>query len=148
MNKIFNILSVEDNLADFYLLEKALRKIEGIQIEIFHVVNGQHAIDYINKNGNFKEAKDIDLIILDLNLPVLNGLEVLKKLKSDECNKLIPTIIYTTSEENVDVITCYSYHANSYVTKSFEIKDVFEKVKNLGEYWLKTSKLTDNKDWI
>lgn len=147
MNKIFNILVVEDNTADFLLLEKALNRIEKVQLKIWHVTDGQQAVDFAMKQGKFENAVDIELIILDLNLPVLSGLQALKQLKEDDCTRVIPTIIYTTSEENVDVVASYSFYANSYVTKSFEIKEVFEKIRILGEYWLKTSKLPDNQ-WL
>jgi CheY-like chemotaxis protein len=137
----FIILSVEDNKPDFLLLKEALEKIEDIDLQVKNVSNGKDALDWIYKRNGYNDSPTPHLIILDLNLPQISGYEVLKKLKSHKKNKSIPVIIYSTSDDHYDIQTCYKMHANSYVTKTFDIKELFEKIASLGNYWLKTSEM-------
>ena len=141
MNRKFKILIIEDNLADFVLLEKALNLIEGVCIEIRYVQDGQEGINYVFKEGKYAGEATPDLIILDLNLPIKSGFEVLKKIKKDDIYKIIPIIIYSTSESSIDIISSYSLYANSYIAKTFDIKELFEKIKHFGNYWVKTVSL-------
>ena len=143
MKNNFNILTIEDNPPDAHLLLKALQKIENVDIKVENVATGQAAIDFVKKKGDYKYAFTPDLVILDLNLPVVSGYEVLKIIKEDEILQVIPVIIYTTSEEEADIWTSYHLNANSYITKTFDIKDIFEKIAILGEYWLKASRLPE-----
>jgi CheY-like chemotaxis protein len=141
MGKVYNILTVEDSEPDFILLKKALLRMQELTVVIENVTNGQEAIDYVFKNGKYATAATPDLIILDLNLPIKNGMDVLKTIKSDQFKKLIPIVVYTTSEEMSDINCSYSLYANSYITKSSEIKDIYQKISTMGEFWLKTSQL-------
>lgn len=139
------ILTVEDNEPDSQLLKKALESIENNQLEIINLINGQDALDFVYKIGNFTDSPTPAIIILDLDLPQVDGYEVLENLKNHQIHKVIPIIIFSTSEDSYDIKTCYQMHANSYVIKSFDIKELFEKIANLGEYWLKTTKLPKSK---
>ena len=94
-NKTFNILSIEDNEPDFMLLKEALLKISNITISITNISNGQTALDYIFKKNIHKNAVTPQLIILDINLPKVNGHEILKKIKKSKEYKSIPVIIFT-----------------------------------------------------
>ena len=145
MIKSYTILSVEDNMPDFTLLEKALRRIEDVNLNIINVTDGQDALDFVYKENKYKDAPTPDLIILDLNLPLITGHEVLKKLKEDENYRIIPIIIYSTSDSNIDVWTSYAMYANCYITKAYEISKVFSKIASMGEYWFKTAKLPNKK---
>jgi len=142
--KTYNILVIEDNEADFTLLNKALRKIQGVKLDITNVTNGQDGIDYVYKQGKFAQAATPDLIILDLNLPIKNGFEVLNTVKKDSILKTIPIVICTTSDAQKDILACYDLYANSYITKGFDLKDIFQKIGNLGEFWFKTAQMPAN----
>jgi len=135
------ILTVEDNEPDSQLLKKALENINNSQLEIINLINGQDALDFIYKIGDYSDSPTPAIIILDLDLPQVDGYQVLENLKNHQIHKIIPIIIFSTSEDAYDIKTCYQMNANSYVTKSFNIKELFEKIANLGEYWLKTTQL-------
>jgi CheY-like chemotaxis protein len=144
MNKEYFILSIEDSEADFTLLEKAVGQIKNRNIRIKNIGSGDKGIDFIFKNNEFKDAKTPDIIILDLNLPVIDGFEILKRVKQDKELRNIPIIIYSTSSEQIDIWSSYKFYANSYISKSFEVKDHYKKITSLCEYWFDTSKLSDN----
>lgn len=137
----FTILSIEDNKPDFVLLEKALNDIEGLNLNIINIPSGEKSIDFIYKNGEYKNSPTPDLIILDINLPLLDGQEVLKKIKKDDIYKIIPVIMFSTSDSEKDIKKSYSLYANSYITKTFDINELFKKIADMGEYWLKTSEV-------
>lgn len=142
--KHFNILSVEDNEADFLLLKKAFEKIKDKDLSIVNIDNGKDALKYIYKEGPYKTATTPDLIILDLNLPTVSGFEILKKIKKDECFCVIPIIIYTTSDNECDIWASYGLLANSYVTKTFDLDEMYKKISIIGEYWLTYSELPNH----
>lgn len=137
----FKILVVEDSEPDFILLEKALGLVEDIKLKITRVINGQECLDYVFKKEKYADVDTPDIIILDLNLPIKNGFEVLKCLKSDALYKLIPIVIYSTSDESGDICASYSLYANSYLTKTFDIAELFEKIKCFSSYWGKSVEL-------
>lgn len=142
--KVFNILSIEDNKADFDLLKKALLSIKNIKMDIINIGDGKEALEYIHKNS----TKIPDLIILDINLPSISGIEILKILKNNNKYKHIPIIVFTTSDSEDDINKCYELYANSYITKTFEVNDLFKKIHSLGEFWLKSSKLPNKHIYI
>lgn len=139
--KHFTILSIEDNEADFALLKKALEKIPNISLNIINIKNGESALNFIYKKEDYKLSPTPDIIILDINLPTINGKEILKKLKQDENYKVIPIIMFSTSDYFSDIEECYKLYANSYITKTFNIKELFKKIANMGEYWLTSNEL-------
>jgi CheY-like chemotaxis protein len=139
--QIFNILSIEDNEPDFVLLQKALNRIDGIKLNIINISNGKKALDFIYKRNEFKFAVTPDIIILDINLPLISGKDILKDLKKDENYRVIPIIIFSTSNSYSDIEECYKLYANSYITKTFDIKELFNKIAIVGEYWLKMSEI-------
>lgn len=141
MKNTFRILVIEDSKPDFVLLQKALNLIEDIELEVHCVDNGQDGIDFVFKKEKYAEMDTPDVIILDLNLPIKNGFEVLECLKGDAFYRLIPIIIYSTSDESGDIRASYSLYANSYLTKTLDIKELFEKIKCFGQYWAKSVEL-------
>ena len=140
-NKTFNILSIEDNEPDFMLLKEALLKIPDITINITNIDNGETALDYIFKKKAYKNAITPQLIILDINLPKVNGHEILKKIKKSKEYKSIPVIIFSSSNTEEDIQKSYEEYANSYITKNYDIEPLLKKITMMGEYWLKTSKI-------
>ena len=133
------ILLVEDNVNDAELTLKVLKKIKGSDfINITHLKDGEEAIKYFfSENGEFKApAKFPKLILLDLKLPKVDGLQVLKKLKSDDNTKLISIVVFTSSQEERDIIESYKLGVNSYVTKPVDYESFMTAVGNLELYWV------------
>lgn len=140
--KEYSILSIEDNYPDFDLLKKALlENCCDISIKFKHIVDGDTALNYLFKKGIYEKAQSPDIIILDINLPGTGGLEILKRIKSDEKIKHIPVIIFTTSESDQDIQEAYLRYANSYITKTFSLPELFKKIAIIGDYWLKTTEI-------
>lgn len=132
------ILLVEDNPDDVELTLRAFKK-NNIINKIIVKRDGAEALDFFfGKEGAVNDQKnDLPvLILLDLKLPKINGIEVLKKLKVDERTKLIPVVILTSSKEPGDLLICYKLGCNSYIRKPVDFSQFMEMVKQLGLYWL------------
>jgi CheY-like chemotaxis protein len=132
------ILLVEDNPADVELALRALKK-NKIANKIIVVSDGEEAIDFLFSRGAFsnREGKiGPKVIILDLKLPKVDGLEVLQAIKSDPRTKLIPVVVLTSSKEESDIIASYQLGVNSYIIKPVDFEKFVEAVKTLGFYWL------------
>jgi CheY-like chemotaxis protein len=130
------ILIAEDDPDDLLLMLEAFRE-TGFLGEIHAVKDGQEALDYLHKRGKF-EAKQTaprpDLILLDLNLPGLDGHEVLGQIKSDSTLQLIPVVVLTTSQDRQDVVRSYSAGASSYITKPQDFHDLVNIIGLLEKY--------------
>lgn len=132
------ILLVEDNPDDVALTLRAFRK-NNLVNEIIVVEDGEKALDYLYANREFtgRDISDLpSIILLDLKLPKIDGLEVLRQIKADEVLRLIPVIILTSSREEQDLIISYSYGVNSYVRKPVDFNEFQEVSRQLGLYWL------------
>ena len=133
------ILLVEDNLNDAELTIRALRK-HNMANNILHLKDGAAALDFLFGIGEFKHRDTINnkpkVILLDLKMPKVNGLEVLEKIKSEELTNTIPVVILTSSKEHPDVEKCYALGANSYIVKPVEFDSFLKAVSDLGFYWL------------
>lgn len=137
-NSEIEILLVEDNLNDAELTIRALNK-NKIANQIVHLKDGASAIDFLFGKGEF-DGRDTNLkpklILLDLKMPKLNGLEVLQRIKSDEFTKHIPVVVLTSSKEDPDVEMAYSLGANSYIVKPVEFDGFTKAIAELGLYWM------------
>lgn len=141
----FYILSVEDNEPDFVVLKKALEdNCSDLILEFMHIKDGATAIDFLFKRGEYEKAKTPDIVILDLNLVDMNGLDVLSAIKESNEIKHIPVIMFTTSESETDINRAYQLYANSYITKTFTPEDMFKKIGIIGDYWLKTTEIPES----
>jgi len=134
------ILLVEDNEGDIILTKEAFQECK-IKSEINIARNGQEAIDFLFKTGKYKNVKTPDLILLDINLPILSGLEVLQKVKEDTLLGKIPVIVLTTSANKEDIETAYAHHCNSYVQKPIDMGEFLNAVVKIEEFWLSLSTL-------
>lgn len=138
--KTAHILLVEDNEGDILLTRDALEDRKFIN-DITVVKNGKQAIDYIFREGEYTNAKTPDLILLDVNLPLKNGHEVLQLIKHDDRTRHIPVIMLTTSSSERDIELSYKNHANCYITKPVEIDDFIAVVRKIEEFWIQFVKL-------
>ncbi len=132
------LLLVEDNPHDAELTIRALKK-KHLANKVFHVEDGAQALDFLFARGRFADRSMEDspkVILLDLKLPRINGLEVLRAIKEDERTRNIPVVIVTSSAEDPDVNTAYQLGANSYVIKPVEFDAFIEAMSKLGIYWL------------
>ncbi|QSV44315.1 response regulator [Geobacter benzoatilyticus] len=132
------ILLVEDNPDDEALTIRAL-KANNLRNEIVVARDGAEAVDFLFGTGAYADrdtANQPELVLLDLNLPKLNGLEVLKKIRSDNRTQLLPVVVLTTSDEDRDRVDSYRLGANSYIGKSVNFEKFSESVRQLGLYWL------------
>ena len=143
----FTVLSIEDNEADFVLIKKALKRIPGLLLDVININNGEDALNFIYRKGHYKSAPRPNIILLDINLPKLSGKEILKIVKADNNYKTIPIIIFSTSDYYLDIEETYELHANSYVTKTFDINNLYKKINIIGNYWLKSNILPDHNNF-
>ena len=130
------ILVVEDNPADFFATERGLRK-AGLANPIVHAESGEEAMDYLLGGGKF-EGQGVQkpgIVLLDINLPGLNGGEVLERIRANEQLKMVPVIMLTTSNDERDVQMAYRLGANSYVQKPVDLDGFMAALKRLKDYW-------------
>ena len=135
---MIEILLVEDNIDDATLTIHALKK-SGLFNSILHLKDGSEALDYLYCKGEYTSHVFVEypkVILLDLKMPKISGIEVLKKIKSDPILKKIPVVIFTSSREDPDIKKCYELGANSYIVKPGEFNNFFMAIKELVLYWL------------
>jgi CheY-like chemotaxis protein len=139
------VLLVEDSPGDVRLTQEAFR--HANQAIRLHVVSdGVEALAFLKQENGYAGSPRPDLILLDLNLPRMDGREVLSRIKADETLKSIPTVILTTSEAEVDIATSYQLQANCYLSKPVQL-DAFESlVKSINDFWLKQAKLPQHRE--
>lgn len=136
------ILLVEDNPQDEMLILRALRKV-NLANEVQVVRDGQQALDYLFREGEFGARSGPDLptvVLLDINLPRVSGLDVLSRLRANESTHLLPVVILTSSDEERDRLRSYESGANSFVRKPLDFAEFAETVARLGVYWLAINK--------
>ncbi len=132
------ILLVEDNSDDVVLTLRALKK-NNILNEVVIAKDGAEALDYLFGTGKYQDRDTTDqpqLILLDLKLPRIDGLEVLKRMRTDSRTKILPVVILTSSKEQSDLLDGYGSGANSYIRKPVDFRQFTEAVRQLGLYWL------------
>lgn len=135
-----HILLVEDNEGDILLTKEALEEAK-IHIKLSVVRDGKEAIDFVSKQGKYSEAVFPDLLLLDVNLPKKNGIEVLQYMKGNEGLKHIPVIMLTTSSSEKDINSSYNNYANCFITKPVEINDFLSVVTTIENFWVSIVKL-------
>ncbi len=132
------ILLVEDNIDDIELTRRAFHRIDN-ENQIDVATDGAEALDYLFRRGKHAERPEgflPDLILLDLRLPRLDGIEVLRAIRADARTRLLPVVVLTSSTEEIDLINCYNEGANSYLRKPVDFSRMLDLVKSLQEYWL------------
>jgi two-component system, chemotaxis family, response regulator Rcp1 len=136
----FHILLVEDSRADAKIIERALRE-SDVTHRLTVIPDGQHALDYLFALRDDKASADRepDLILLDLNLPGIDGCQVLSRIKSDPYLRTIPVVVLTTSNREEDVLQTYMAGANTYISKPAEYPSYRELVATLQTYWVDTA---------
>jgi len=134
-----DLLLVEDNANDAELTIQELKK-NNMANNLIHVRDGEEALDFIFATGKYAGRNEIlprpKIVLLDIQMPKVNGIEVLQKMKSDSRTHSIPVVILTSSKEDPDIKKCYALGVNSYIIKPVNFESFAEAIKNLGFYWL------------
>lgn len=138
--KMVDILIVEDNPGDARLIKEVLSN-NRIFCQLHMAKDGVEAVNFLYQKEAFTDSPRPDLIFLDLNLPKMDGREVLAKIKSDNNLKQIPVIVMTTSEAEEDIAKSYSLHANCFVTKPMQLDQFVNVIKSLEDFWFTLVKL-------
>ena len=142
MNEDIEILLVEDNDGDAEMTIRALKK-NGLANKLVHLKDGAQALDFLFAEGDYA-GREISfkprVILLDLKMPKVNGIEVLRTIRADERTSKIPVVVLTSSSEDPDIQTCYSLGVNSYVVKPVAFEEFFKAISNLGLYWIIVNK--------
>lgn len=134
------ILQVEDNPGDARLAQEALKD-SKMKNNLYIVYDGIDAMNFLRKAGKYSDAVTPDLVLLDLNLPLKNGKEVLEEIKSDDDLKRIPVVILTTSKSEEDILKSYNLHANCFITKPIDLSQFIKVIKSIESFWLSIVKL-------
>jgi len=138
MNSV-DVLLVEDNMTDAELAIREFRK-NRFANNLVHVRDGEEALDFLFARGQYEGVRDVALppkvVLLDIQMPKVNGIEVLQRMKADERTRTTPVVILTSSKEDPDIQQCYALGVNSYIVKPVNFERFAEAIKNLGFYWL------------
>ena len=138
--KVIEVLLVEDDPGDVLMTREAFEH-NKVRNRLSVVADGVSALEFLRKEGQYADAPTPDLILLDLNLPRMDGREVLEALKSDAAMRSIPVVVLTTSEAEEDVVRSYSLHANAYVTKPVDFDRFIDVVRQIDEFFVEVVRL-------
>jgi CheY-like chemotaxis protein len=136
--KKLHVLLVEDNESDVLLIQEGFSKTRFAPA-LTVATDGWEAIQFIEKKGKYEDAETPDFIILDINLPKMNGHEVLESIKSNPAT--IPVLMFTTSSYDMDIQKSYAAHANSYITKPMDVNEFIQTITFIADFWLGLVKL-------
>lgn len=140
MNAPVEILLVEDNPGDVRLTREVLRDAKVLN-EIHVAADGEVAMDFLHRRGRFADAPRPDIILLDLNLPKKNGIEVLQEIKADPALQSIPVVVLSTSAADADILKTYNLHANCYITKPVDLDQFIAIIGAVETFWLSVVRL-------
>jgi chemotaxis family two-component system response regulator Rcp1 len=140
VNGSIDILLVEDNEGDAHLTREALKRAK-VRNRVHTTSDGVEAMQFLRREGTFADAPRPDLILLDLNLPNMDGREVLEAIKADPALKPIPIVVVTSSAAEQDILKSYDLNANCYVTKPVDLQQFLHVIGSVGDFWLDIVKL-------
>ncbi|MGC9457394.1 MAG: response regulator [Halothiobacillaceae bacterium] len=132
---VFSVLLVEDEPADAHLIRMAFEE-SRLLVRLAHAEDGVDALDYLNRRAGHEDADRPDLILLDLNMPRMDGRGFLKAVKKDPNLRSIPVVVLTTSQAESDVFDSYDLGAAGFIVKPLDVNDFIEQVRTLGDYWV------------
>ena len=138
------VLLADDNATDAELTTRALA-IGGVSKNVVWVQDGEAALDYVFRRGPYAQRSlgQPHLMLLDLHMPKIDGLDVLARIKADPLTRSIPVVIMSSSDQEVDMVHSYENHANSYIVKPVDFKQFTAQVAAIGQYWMKVNRALD-----
>jgi chemotaxis family two-component system response regulator Rcp1 len=134
--RLINILLVEDNPADVRLTQEALKEAAHARTRLHVAGDGVEALEFLHRQGSFAGAPRPDLVLLDLNLPRVDGRQVLAEVKGDPDLRRIPVVVLTTSPSEDDILHAYDQHVNSYIRKPVDLDQFLHVLRAIDDYWL------------
>ena len=143
--KVIDILLVEDSETDAELTLQALKQ-GKLENTVHHVKDGVEALKFLRKEDEYANEQRPDLVLLDLNMPKLDGREVLKQIREDDSLKVIPVVVLTTSSQDQDILETYGLTANSYIVKPVDLNSFFEVVRQISNFWVRVVALPPKPD--
>jgi len=146
MKKDIQILLVEDNEGDIVLTLEVLKEAKVLNI-VQVVKDGEAALQYVRKEGRYKNMETPGLILLDINLPKVDGMEVLQEIKNDIDLRVIPVVILTTSDSEKDILESYQHHANCFITKPVDFEKFMHVVRMIKDFWIGIVKLPNKNSY-
>ncbi len=135
-----SVLLVDDDPGDVLMIEEALESVDSPR-KIFVVNDGEEAVAFLRRTGAFSKAPRPDVVLLDLNMPRMDGRQVLAEIKADEVLRSIPIVVLTTSQSPADILSSYSLHANAYVTKPLNLDDLTDVVHKIDYFFARIAAL-------
>jgi two-component system response regulator len=144
MGRALDLLIVDDDVDQLKLVQTLITEL-GLQHRCHYAVSGREALDFLNCKSPFEEAPRPDLILLDLNMPGMNGCEVLRQVKSDVKLRSIPVIMLSSSKVLQDVNACYKEHANAFVSKPGDLESTLKLLRNIHRFWSEIALLPELK---
>lgn len=133
--KLANILLAEDNEDDVVLMRHGF-ELAKLAVDLHHVENGQECMNFLRKTGRYANAPTPDILLLDLNMPIMSGREVLAEMVADQKLNHIPVVILTTSAEDQDILSMYKLRCSSYIVKPVDFDQFLRVIRGIGDYWL------------
>jgi CheY-like chemotaxis protein len=140
MGEPIEILMVDDSMGDIRLAQEALKEAR-VRNRLSVVHDGEEAMAFLRRQDGFADAPRPDLVLLDLNMPRMDGRQVLAEIKGDPALRSIPVVVLTTSEAEADIVKAYDLHANAYITKPVDLEAFLDAVKVVEEFWLTVVRL-------
>ncbi len=140
MSESIDILLVEDNEGDAHLTREALKRAK-VRNRVHTTTDGVEAMQFLMREGSYADAPRPDLVILDLNLPNMDGREVLEAIKANPELRSIPVVVVTSSAAETDIVRTYDLNANAYVTKPVDLHQFLHVIGSVGDFWLDIVKL-------
>ncbi|HMC85275.1 MAG TPA: response regulator, partial [Chitinophagaceae bacterium] len=137
------ILLIEDNEGDIVLTLQALKEAKVVNV-VYVVKDGEEALKYLRKEGSYNDEETPGLILLDINLPRLDGIAVLAEIKNDAAFMTIPVVMLTTSNAEKDIMESYRHHANCYITKPVDYQKFMDVVLAIKDFWINIVKLPEH----
>jgi two-component system, chemotaxis family, response regulator Rcp1 len=138
LSRPVDILLVEDNPGDVRLTQEAFRDAR-IEVRLSVVMDGEEALNYLYRRGQYADVTRPDIILLDLNIPKKDGREVLQEIKRDDSLRYVPVVVLTTSNAEQDIVRTYNLNVNAYINKPVDFDRFFEIVQKIEEFWLMTA---------
>jgi CheY-like chemotaxis protein len=142
-----SVLLVDDDPGDVLMIEEALESIDAPR-EVFVANDGEEAVAFLRQKGRYAKAPRPDVVLLDLNMPRMDGRQVLAEVKADAHLRSIPIVILTTSQAPADILSSYSLHANAYVTKPMNLDDLTEVVHKIDYFFARIAALPSQRPLV